>query len=118
EAWLAQRKTGLGSSDAAAVCGVNPYSSAAGVFLEKTGRLPEVLETEPMRWGTKLEDVIAEAYAEQTGRAVVKAPANLRHETHGFMIANIDRETADSERKIVEIKNVSVRQAKHWGDSG
>lgn len=34
--WLRLRKTGLGGSDAGAVCGLNPYSSPVKVFRDKT----------------------------------------------------------------------------------
>lgn len=34
--WLQLRKTGIGGSDAGAVCGVNPYSSPMKVFHDKT----------------------------------------------------------------------------------
>lgn len=36
EDWLKVRKTGIGGSDAGAVCGLNPYSSAMKVFRDKT----------------------------------------------------------------------------------
>ena len=32
EKWLALRKTGIGGSDAGAICGLNPYSSAIHVY--------------------------------------------------------------------------------------
>ena len=35
EEWLKLRKSGLGGSDAGAVCGVNPYSSPMKVYLDK-----------------------------------------------------------------------------------
>ena len=42
--WLRLRKSGLGGSDAGAVCGLNPYSSPLQVFCDKTteegNRLP------------------------------------------------------------------------------
>ena len=34
--WLRLRKSGIGGSDAGAICGVNPYSSAKKVFQDKT----------------------------------------------------------------------------------
>ena len=30
--WLKMRKTGIGGSDAGAICGLNPYASAMSVF--------------------------------------------------------------------------------------
>ncbi|MCH4874758.1 hypothetical protein EQV93_17170 [Pseudomonas sp. TMW22091] len=45
EDWLAVRKQGIGSSDAAAAVGLNPYKSQLELWLEKTGRdisLPKI----------------------------------------------------------------------------
>lgn len=36
--WLGVRKQGIGSSDAAAAVGLNPYKSQLELWLEKTGR--------------------------------------------------------------------------------
>ena len=38
EDWLAVRKKGIGSSDAAAAVGLNPYKSQLELWMEKTGR--------------------------------------------------------------------------------
>ena len=34
--WLRLRKSGIGGSDAGAICGVNPFSNAMKVFKDKT----------------------------------------------------------------------------------
>lgn len=39
--WLRLRKSGIGGSDAGAICGVNPYSSAMKVFRDKTSEEAE-----------------------------------------------------------------------------
>ena len=38
EQWLQVRKGGIGSSDAAAAVGLNPYKSQLELWMEKTGR--------------------------------------------------------------------------------
>lgn len=38
--WLQVRKGGIGSSDAAAAVGLNPYQSQLELWMEKTGRAP------------------------------------------------------------------------------
>lgn len=61
EDWLAVRKGGIGSSDAAAAVGLNPYKSQLELWLEKTGRdasLPKIDpqdEESPAYWGNVLE---------------------------------------------------------------
>ena len=44
EQWLNLRKTGIGGSDAGAVCGLNPYSSAMKVFQDKISDTVEEAE--------------------------------------------------------------------------
>lgn len=41
--WLAVRRTGIGSSDAAAAVGLNPYMSPLELWLDKTGRAPSAI---------------------------------------------------------------------------
>lgn len=67
EEWLRLRKTGLGGSDAGAVCGLHPYSSAMKVFRDKTGDEVEELDTEAVRIGHDLEQYVAERFTEATG---------------------------------------------------
>lgn len=65
EDWLAVRKQGIGSSDAAAAVGLNPYQSQLELWLIKTGRdgsLPKIDpadESSPMYWGNMLEHIVA-----------------------------------------------------------
>jgi putative phage-type endonuclease len=65
EDWLAVRKLGIGSSDAAAAVGLNPYKSQLELWMEKTGRdesLPKLDpqdEESPAYWGNILEPIVA-----------------------------------------------------------
>src|SRR3954462_1292665 len=79
--WLNVRKQGIGSSDAAAAVGLNPYQSQLELWLIKTGRdekLPKIDpndDSSPMYWGTSLESLVAAAYTKRTGRKVRKVNA-------------------------------------------
>ena len=42
-------KTGIGGSDAAALCGLNPYASAIHVFQDKTSKELDRKDNESMR---------------------------------------------------------------------
>ena len=57
--WLHLRKTGLGGSDAGAVCGLNPYSSPLQVFYDKTSEEVQDKDSESMRQGRDLEEYVA-----------------------------------------------------------
>jgi putative phage-type endonuclease len=65
------------------------------LWLEKTGRAPDVLPDEDaaerMHWGTVLEDVVARHFAEQRGVRVQRISALLLHPYVPIAIANIDR---------------------------
>lgn len=49
--WLKLRKTGIGGSDAEAICRLNPYGSAMKVFLDKVSDETENVDSEAMRQG-------------------------------------------------------------------
>ena len=42
--WLEVRKQGIGSSDAATACGLNPYMSMLELWMIKTGRMQQNIE--------------------------------------------------------------------------
>ena len=116
--WLALRALGIGSSDAASAVGLSPYKSALSLWLEKTGRRePEDLsEKQAVLWGTVLEPVLANVYAEQTGRKVRRVNAVLQHAEHRHMLANLDRAVRCPKlgQGILEIKTASYHSAPQW----
>jgi len=123
--WLTVRKQGIGSSDAAAAVGLNPYQSALELWMIKTGRdanLPKVDpadDTTPMYWGTMLEHIVAAHYTKRTGRRVRRINAVLQHpdQDKRWMLANIDREVmGDPEVSILECKTAGINGARLWRD--
>ena len=89
--WLRLRKAGIGGSDAGAICGVNPYSSAMKVFHDKTSEEVEEQDNEAVRIGHDLEDYVAQRFMEATGLKVRKSNFMYRSKEHPFMIADVDR---------------------------
>jgi len=123
EDWLAVRKRGIGSSDAAAAVGLNPYKSQLELWLEKTGRdgnLPKTDpndEESPAYWGNILEPIVATHYSRRTGNKVRKVNAVLQHPHPGlfWMLANIDREVVgNDEVQILECKTAGINGARLW----
>lgn len=112
--WLAERRTGIGSSDAAKILGVSPFGQALDVYLDKLGLLPEE-ESAPMRWGSLLEDVVAQAFTEETGLTVRPSPGLVRHRHYAWMLATPDR-LLPGVAGILECK--TARSADGWGASG
>ena len=121
EEWLDVRKQGIGSSDAAAAVGLNPYKSQLALWMEKTGRDADLPKpdpddtTAPVYWGTLLEPIVATSYTKHTGHKVRKVNAVLQHPEKPWMLANIDREVIGaSDVQILECKTAGEFGAKLW----
>lgn len=88
EQWLAERKKGIGGSDAAAILGISPWATPVTVWLDKTGRSAPIQANNAMRIGTELEGLVAKLYCENSGREVQRYNTML-HKDH--LLGNIDR---------------------------
>lgn len=115
EEWLRMRKTGIGGSDAAAVCGLNPYASAMTVYHEKISDDVSEDDNEPMRQGRDLEEYVAKRFAEATGLKVRRSNVMYRNGEYPFMIADIDRLIVGEDAGL-ECKTASAYQADKWKD--
>ncbi len=134
EKWLAERRTCIGASDAAAVLGVSPWKSPYALWAEKVYSIDVVEETQRMKWGTALEPLIAkefECWAEGNidWRIAVIDPGSheiVRHPECDFIGATLDRvvycEHSTEEHGIgtpigvLEIKTTDGRNADEWAD--
>jgi len=123
EDWLMVRKQGIGSSDAGAAVGLNPYKSQLELWLEKTGRdttLPKADphdEESPMYWGNVLEPIVAWHYSKRTSKRVRRINAVLQHPNPelSWMLANIDREVIGADDvQILECKTAGINGARLW----
>lgn len=121
--WLAVRNTGIGGSDAAAACGLNPFMSMLELWLIKTGRQnPDLSEGlmenaySPLYWGKALEPLVAQYYTAKTGNKVRRVNAVLQHPDpdKSFMLANLDYAVNKSEVGVLEIKTAGEHGAKLW----
>lgn len=108
----ALRRTGLGSSDVAAIVGVNPYKTAHDVYLDKRGLSEDQPPTLATRIGHIAEGLIAELYSEETGATLDTSPS-VRHPEHDWYVGTPDR-LVRGMRRGVEIKWVGWRVAPAW----
>ena len=113
EEWLRLRKTGLGGSDAGAVCGLNPYSSPMKVYRDKTCEGIEEQDNEAMRQGRDLEEYVAQRFTEATGLKVRRSNYMYRSKEYPFMIADVDRMVVGEDAGL-ECKTVSAYNADKW----
>ncbi|MGE6409546.1 MULTISPECIES: YqaJ viral recombinase family protein [unclassified Psychrobacter] len=120
EDWLQVRKQGIGSSDAAAACGIHPYLSMLELWMIKTGRMSSDIDESiegysPLYWGNTLEPMVAKYYQEHTGNKVRRVNAILQHPEQPFMLANLDYAiTGSGEVQILECKTAGEHGAKLW----
>ena len=113
--WLKYRKSGIGGSDAGAVCGLNPYRTAMQVYQDKVSEEVEEMDNEAMRQGREFEDYVAKRFMEATGKKVRRANAMFYNEENPFMLADVDRMVV-GENAGLECKTASPYMADKWKD--
>jgi len=116
EEWLERRRQGIGASDAAAVVGMSPWLTPLELYLDKTGQKIDRPMTQAQRMGLKLEPIVAEMYAEETGNEIRIPEPLQKHPETPWIMANPDRETADQSINI-QIKTTAFRDDE-WGSPG
>lgn len=110
---IAERMTGIGASEIAAVADLDPFRGPTDVWLDKMG-LARRTESVAQWSGHKLEPVIAEMYAERTGATLVDGGGTVRHPTVAWAVATVDRRAAPGPAPLVEIKNVGAWALRQW----
>ncbi len=115
EEWLKYHKNGIGGSDAAAVCGLNPYSSPIKVYYDKITDEISRDDNEAMRQGRDLEGYVAKRFMEETGLKVRRANGIFYDEAYPVMFADADRLVV-GENAGLECKTVSPYSSGQWED--
>lgn len=114
--WLMFRKKGIGGSDIGAIMGVNPWSSAFNVFVDKTTDYTNDLSNnDAIYWGTVLEDVVAKEFTKRTGKKVARLNAILKSDETPFAFADIDRRIV-GENAGLECKTTNAFNSDEWKD--
>lgn len=108
EAWLRERKKGIGASEVGTILGLNPYESPYELYLHKRDDLPPKSETLAMWLGHEMEPIIAKRYEMETGR-FLHDPGDftiLPHPDYPWLRSTLDRTTVfeDDRRGPVEFK--------------
>lgn len=115
EEWLAMRKTGIGGSDAGAICGLNAYRSPIHVYKDKTSEEIEDIDNESMRQGRDLEEYVARRFMEETGLKVRRSNMMYRSKKYPFMVADVDRLIVGEDAGL-ECKTASAYNTDKWKD--
>lgn len=120
--WLAARSTGIGASEAAAVCGLSSYETPLHVYARKVGELAEKDDTDAMWWGRKIEPLILERWLQKREEAghhsVCSYPCPMyRRDGFAFQTATPDA-MFGAIAEGVEIKSTTWRRASELGAEG
>lgn len=115
------RRTGIGSSDIAAILGVSPFRTAFDVYLEKV----EGFQSEKnfsMELGDLLEPVVLELYRRREDPKLLELPGTLVHPDNPLLLTTPDAlaifDTFDpGSFRVVEVKAPRYR-SDDWGDEG
>lgn len=113
EEWLELRSHYIGGSDAAAVVGLNAFSSPYSLWAEKTGRVPGFAGNLATEVGTYLEEFVAQKFSAETGKKVRKVNQSFLNTDYPWAIANIDREIVGEDAGL-EIKTTSEMNLKKF----
>lgn len=117
--WLAQRRNGITATDLVAIMGQSNYRTAFDIWTDK------VMEPKPDEgigeaglWGQRLEDPVAQEWAERRG-VKIRRIGLVANDTHPWALASLDRIVngcADG-RCALEVKTRSLFVGEAWAKS-
>jgi putative phage-type endonuclease len=116
EEWLAERRNGLGGSDAAAALGLSPWKTNVWLWEEKTGRREEedISDKDCVLYGIGCERHMRELFALDFPQYTVvphEDYVSVRHPEYDFLRASLDGELIDENgrRGVLEIKTTNIQ---------
>lgn len=112
ETWHAERRRGIGGSDAAAALGESRFKTALQLYLEKRGETEPEDETWDMQRGKAMEPLLRQHFADKTRLEVRLPTAAIVHPKYEWMRYNPDG-LCDG-KILAEFKTAIY--AKGWGE--
>lgn len=113
--WLELRHKNINSTEISSLFGCNPYISEYQLYIKKRNEADDILEeNERMKWGNRLQDVIANGFA--ADNCVEIRPMNEYLYDEDLRIgSSFDYQILGEEPAILEIKNVdSLVYSNSW----
>ena len=89
-AWLAERRRGIGGSDAAAALGLSKWTTPLELYADKLGEAEAKAESDAMRFGTLLEPIVREEASRRTGMTIHQDDAPRVSTEFPWMRVNLD----------------------------
>lgn len=120
KAWLAERQHSIGGTGAAPALGLSPYSTTYRQWLEDTGQLErlDISHKPAVKAGLRLENTVAEWFADETGARIERVNGILRSKKWPFLHVSIDRRIVGQDAGL-ECKTAGywAGKSEEWGDS-
>src|SRR3990167_4656249 len=117
-AWYELRQSGIGSSDAPAILGLNPWKTPLEVYTEKLGLAPPSQEdSEAAYWGRHIEPLVINRFRKETDRYVNRSAETVINKDRPWQLASLDAVQRKDRRKpfgVLEVKCTGLRQ--RWDD--
>ncbi len=113
----------IGGSDVGPLLGISPFKSPLAVWMEKTGKEVKPVDSLPLRFGSFVEEFVANEYIKATGFCLRHDESIFIHPTYSFMGAHIDRfihtdGLDQAPTKILECKTANPFSRGQWGEAG
>lgn len=109
-----ERQTYIGGSDIAAIMGQSRWKTPYTLWAEKTGKIDSTIKNnDAVDMGNRLEQFVADLFAEKTGKKVRRAPKTYKHPEYPFLVAHIDRLIVNSD-ELLECKTCSMYKLEEW----
>lgn len=118
-------KIHISGSEVAAILGLSKWDSPIDIYMRKLGLLEPKPESEPMRWGTAAEHVVARRYAKQMGYNLFPSMdigfdrmTPLVHPDYPWWRGTPDRKIhgPNDDWGLLEIKIIGERSAADFGE--
>lgn len=123
EAWLTERRRGIGSSEIGTILGLSPFETPYQLWQRKRGEGEQKEETFAMRAGHYLEDAVSRFFSDETGAVIDEESAGdfiVRDGDKPFLQVSPDRYyTLGGRNGICECKTTQLEVSeesvpKHW----
>lgn len=113
------RRTGIGSSDIAAIVGLSPFATAYDVYLSKVEGI-DLEETFAMELGSLLEPAVLSLYERRAKPTMLRrSPGTFIHPKLPFVVDTPDAEAGHADGlRMVEAKTARFADAEEWGEEG
>lgn len=109
DGWLRWRMNRIQASDVAVLFGESPFHDDQGLFREKCHKIPMFdADLGKLAWRLRMEEMVAERYAAETGRKLRRQPPRV-HPEHDFLGCTVDRQILNDPKGpgMLQIKTAS-----------